>query len=37
MCEEEQQRWGNIVQNGCKTGMSTKDNNDALKQKGLWM
>jgi len=29
---EEQWRWGNIVQNDYKTSMSTKDNNDALKQ-----
>jgi len=29
---KEQWRWGNIVQNDCKTGMPTKDNNNALKQ-----
>jgi hypothetical protein len=34
---EEQWKWGNIVQNGCKIGMLTKNNNDALEQKGQWM
>jgi len=31
---KEQWRWGSTLQNSCKIGTLTKDNYDALKQKG---
>jgi hypothetical protein len=37
MWVEEQWRWGSITKNNRKTSMLTKDDDNALKQKGMWM